>query len=136
MPPASAPAANTPSVARSAGSVARPPSVGGVAGGPPPRAARQPAERGGDRRPHLHPYAAVAPLPGSARALGRLDHLPDRSLAHALRQRRLVPAVERPRARLPRRPLHHVDLRPGARLEALAALVLHRRVARVELGER
>ena len=76
----------------------------------------QAAERGGDARRRPRPRRGTPRRStGAPAAPRRLDHVGHRALAHAALEGLLSDLVPRARARLARRPLHHVDLRPGAR---------------------
>ena len=96
----------------------------------------QPAEGRRDRSAHRHhdrPVALVAHVgPGGLRGRHHLGH---RALAHRRTERRRLDPIERARRPPPRRPLHHVALRPRAGRVPDAVQVGHRRVPRVELRE-
>ena len=111
MPPTSPPAAQTPFATLARGVHA------------------EPSERRRDPGDDLHGDGAVHALDVRAGALCGRDQLADRSLAHACLQRRAREPERRPRPWLAGDPLDDVDLRPRARLVALARSCSRRRRA-------
>src|SRR6266540_1013965 len=88
------------------------------------------AERRRDAGDHLDKGLAVPLLDRSARPAGGLDQVGNGSVADGLVEHGVGDDVAGTCAGLTRRPLDDVDLRPGARLVALAAEVLHPGVLR------